>query len=504
MFKHLKNDIPSGIVVFLVALPLCLAIGQASGASYFSGIISGIVGGIVVGMISGSSLSVSGPAAGLVSIVLVAIQTLPSFEVFLVAVVLAGVMQLLFGILKAGKIAYYIPNSVITGMLAAIGILLILKQIPHALGYDMNFEGDEDFIQSDGHNTITEIYYSFIYANTGAVIIFLIGIGILLTFEIKKIKKSLFAKMIPGALIAVISAILVNSLFVNNYKDLALAGNHIVDLPQFQNANDVVAQFRFPDFVNALQLPAVWIAAITIALVASIESLLSLEAVDRIDPDQQISPPNRELFAQGTGNIVSGFLGGIPITSVIVRSSANITAGAKTKMSTIIHGTLLMVFVIFFPALLNKIPKAVLASILILIGYKLANPKILVNYIKKGKEVLIPFLVTVFGILFSNLLLGVILGIAVGIYFVLKTNYHKAASLTQTENYYLLKFHKDVSFLNKPLVRELLSQVKDGSMLTIDGTNASFIDNDILDEIENFCNNAESNNITITKKNFEK
>lgn len=504
MLKNLKFDLPAGLVVFLVALPLCLAIGQASGASYFSGIISGVVGGIVVGFISGSALSVSGPAAGLISIVLVAIQTLPTFEVFLVAVVLAGLMQITFGLLKAGKVSYYIPNSVIKGMLAAIGIMLILKQIPHALGFDADFEGDEDFIQADGHNTISEIYYSIKYLNWGAFFIFLVSMAVLLVWEIKAIKSSIFSKLVPGALIAVAIGIIINWIYQSNYAAFYLQGNHVVNLPHFKSGNDLIAEFKFPDFSSALSLPQVWITAVTIALVASIESLLSLEAVDRIDPDQRVSPPNRELIAQGAGNLIAGFIGGIPVTSVIVRSSANISAGAKTKASAITHGVLLIVFVIFFPDLLNKIPKAALAAILILIGYKLAKPSIFVEIFKKGIPVWVPFIVTVLGILFTNLLAGVMMGIVVGIYFVLKTNYHKSVTLTKDGNYYLLKLHKDVSFLNKPLIRELLSKIEDGSKVVIDGTNASFIDHDITDEIENFCNNADSNNISTSYKNFYK
>ena len=372
MFKYLKNDLPASIVVFFVALPLCLGIALASGAPLFSGLIAGIIGGIVVGAASGSKIGVSGPAAGLAAIVLTAIGALGGFENFLLAVVLGGVIQIVFGILKAGIIGYYFPSSVIKGMLTGIGIIIILKQIPHFFGYDPDPEGDFAFFQVDGENTFSEILQTFNNISIGATLVAVIGLGILLLWSNVLSKKGKIFQLVQGPLVAVVFGII----FYNLTKDSSLWGissDHLVSVPVPIDASSFLAQFSFPNF-GAITNPQIWITAFTIALVASLETLLCVEATDKIDPDKGVTPTNRELLAQGTGNIISGMIGGLPITQVIVRSSANIQSGGKTKMAAIIHGLLLLTSVILIPRLLNMIPLSVLAAILFIVGFKLAKP----------------------------------------------------------------------------------------------------------------------------------
>ncbi len=382
-FKYLKYDLPAGLVVFLVAVPLCLGIALASGAPLFSGIIAGIVGGIVVAFASGSALSVSGPAAGLTVIVLNAISTLRNYELFLLAVVLAGFIQIILGYVKAGIIGYYFPSNVIKGMLAAIGIILILKQIPHAIGYDVDNEGDFDFIQADGENTFSEIVNSLNHIHPGALIIAGISLLILILWERPFLKKISFFKIVPGALIAVLSGIVINEIFKTSSPELFLDGDKLVRLPVASSVPDFISQFTLPDF-SGLSNHKVYIVAFTIAIIASLESLLSVEAVDKLDPYKRNTPANRELKAQGLGNMISGLIGGLPITAVIVRSSANINAGAKTKLSAIIHGMLLLFSVIALAPFLNKIPLSCLAALLLTVGYKLAKISLFKSMYKMG------------------------------------------------------------------------------------------------------------------------
>lgn len=502
-FKYLKNDVPSGLVVFLVALPLCLGIALASGAPLFSGIIAGIVGGTVVAFTSGSSLSVSGPAAGLTVIVHNAITGFGSYETFLMAVVLAGLIQIALGFLKAGIIGYYFPSNVIKGMLAAIGIILILKQIPHAIGYDVDNEGDFYFIQADGENTFSEIINSLNHIHPGAVIIAIVSLVILILWEQPFLKKYSFFKTIPGALIAVVVGILINEWFKSG--DLFLSGDKLVRLPVANSAEEFIGQFTMPDF-TALSNSQVYFTAITIAIIASLESLLSVEATDKLDPHKRNTPANRELKAQGLGNFVSGLIGGLPLTAVIVRSSANIHAGAKTKLSAIVHGVLLLSSVVLLASLLNKIPLSCLAALLIMVGYKLAKISLFRSMYKMGWDQFLPFVTTVIAIQFSDLLRGIAIGMAVSIFFILRNNYRRAYIYREEEKYeggnITIQLAEDVTFLNKGSIVSTLDQLPTNSNVTIDGSKSHSIDADVLEIIHDFKSTAEHKNIKLELKNI--
>ncbi len=494
IFGNLKNDLPAGLVVFLVALPLCLGIAAAStGRSdlLFSGIIAGIVGGIVVGIVSKSALGVSGPAAGLVTIVSAAIISLGSYETFLLAVVLSGVIQVLAGFLKAGVIGHYFPSSVIKGMLAAIGIILILKEIPHALGYDKDEMGDLGFIQKDGHNTFTELYYSLIFNSPGAILISVVSLGLLLLFETAFMKKIKVFKFIPGSLLVVFLGIVINQLYIAFGPDLILDGEHLVKLPVAKTATDFLHFFTFPDF-SALSNPKVYEVAITLAIVASIETLLCVEATDKLDPMKNITPTNRELKAQGIGNIVSGLLGGLPVTQVIVRSSANIGSGGRTKMSTIVHGSLLLICAIFIPFLLNLIPMASLAAILLIVGYKLARVSLFRSMYKLGWDQFIPFLVTVVAIISTDLLKGIAIGMCFGFFFILRKNYkhsHQVNHHDVSSNEPIrMVLAEEVTFLNKGSILQTLDHIPANSKLIIDGSKSKNIDYDVIEIIFDFKN----------------
>jgi MFS superfamily sulfate permease-like transporter len=496
---NLKNDLPSSIVVFLVALPLCLGIALASGAPMLSGLIAGIVGGIVVASFSGSQLSVSGPAAGLTTIVLSAIIQLGSYEAFLCAVVLGGLFQVILGFFRAGGIGHFFPVAVIKGMLSAIGLILILKQIPHAFGYDADFEGDEAFFQADGENTFSEIINAWNYLSPGAIIISGISILILIFWDKPAIKNHNFLKYVPGPLLVVAFGILANELFGSSIPALAINSEHLVSLPA---ASAFFQQMTFPDFSHFGNID-VYIIAVTLALVASLESLLSIEAADKLDEFKRITPLNRELRAQGIGNMVSGLLGGLPVTAVIVRSSANINAGARTKMSAILHGILLVTAVMAIPSVLSLIPFSALAAILIVTGFKLTKPALYREMFRKGWDQFLPFIITIVAIILTNLLIGIFIGIAIGLFFVLKTNFHEAISIIKDGNNYLLRLNKDVTFLNKALLRKTFERIPDDSNLVIDGGGSLFIDNDIIETIHDFVLNAPSRNIKVElKKSF--
>lgn len=528
-FKYLKNDLPAGLVVFLVALPLCLGIALASGAPLFSGIIAGIVGGTVVAFTSGSPLSVSGPAAGLTVIVLNAITQLGSYDVFLLAVVLAGLIQIILGFLKAGVIGYYFPSSVIKGMLAAIGIILILKQIPHAVGYDKDNEGDFDFFQADGENTFSEIFVSLNHIHPGAVIIAAISLFILIMWERPFLKKYGFFKIVPGALFVVILGILTNQWFKTNNPELYLSGEKLVQLPVADSAKGFIGQFTLPDF-SAFNNYHVYVIAITIAIIASLETLLCIEAADKLDPYKRNTPTNQELKAQGLGNVVSGLIGGLPLTAVIVRSSANINSGGKTKLSAIIHGLLLLISVIGMATVLNKIPLACLAALLLVVGYKLAKVSLFTSMFKLGWEQFLPFVITVIAIQFSDLLKGIAIGMVVAIIFIL-ANVYKRIKKTQgsesmitaltrlmknnykTEYYYkkkeytegeqiVIQLDEDVSFINKGSIAFTLDDLPENSSVTIDGSKSHSIDLDVLEIIHNFKNSAELKNINVDLKDI--
>jgi MFS superfamily sulfate permease-like transporter len=499
--QHSKEDIPAGLVVFLVALPLCLGIALASGAPLFSGIIGGIVGGMVVSWASGSQLSVSGPAAGLTVIVLAAIDKLGGFGTFSLAVVIAGVFQLALGFLKAGIIGAYFPAAVIKGMLAAIGLILIMKQIPHAVGYDADFEGDESFEQADAHTTFSELSYSMDAITPGAVVISVVAIVIMLLWETRLFKSNRLLSLLPGPLVAVMWGLGFNTLTQASYPALAVEPEHLVNLPDINGPMEFLTHLSLPDFSQLLN-PQVYVIAATLAIVASLETLLSLEAVDKIDPLKRVAPTNRELKAQGLGNLLSGLAGGLPITSVIVRSSANVTAGGRTKLACFVHGLLLLLSVMFFGSLINQIPLSCLAAVLILTGYKLAKPAHFLEMYRRGFNQFAPFVITIAAILMTDLLKGMAIGIGIGLFFVIRANFHAAISLTQDGSHYLLRLQKDVSFLNKALLRDLLQRIDENSYVIVDGTRAQFVDDDILETLFDFIASSEDNNIKVELKNL--
>lgn len=503
--KYLKNDLPAGLVVFLVALPLCLGIALASGAPLFSGIISGIVGGTIVAFASGSQLSVSGPAAGLTVIVLNALQQIGSYEAFLLAVVLAGVLQILLGYLKAGIIGNYFPSNVIKGMLAAIGIILVLKQIPHAVGYDSDNEGDFYFFQLDGENTISEIFKSLNYIHPSALLITIVSLFILILWERPFLKNYSFFRTIPGALIVVVLGILTNEYLKSHMSTYALDGTKLVQLPVAGSVNEFVGQFTLPDF-TAFSNYHVYVVAVTIAIIASLESLLSVEAADKLDPYKRNTPTNRELKAQGLGNLVSGLIGGIPLTAVIVRSSANINAGGKTKLSAIIHGLFLLISVIGLSTLLNKIPLASLAAVLLMVGYKLAKVSLFKSMYRLGWDQFLPFIVTIIAIQFSDLLKGIGVGMAVSVFFILRNNlrtpYVILHGKNEKGNELTIQFSGDVTFLNKGSIINELEKIEGNSTVIVDGSNAKSIDIDVIEIIHDFKQTAELKKINYTLVNI--
>lgn len=564
LFSNLKSDFASGLVVFLVALPLCLGIALASGAPLFSGIISGVIGGIVVGYLSQSHLSVSGPAAGLTAIVLTAITDLGSFNAFLLAVLIAGIIQLILGFIKAGTISNYFPNNVIEGMLAGIGVIIILKQIPHAFGYDPDFEGDESFFQPDGQNTFSEIFNIFDHVQLGSIIIAVISLAILILWNKVEFLKKI--KLIPPALVAVIVSILLNEFFIQSGSNLTIIKEHLVSLPVPKSLEEFKNIIVTPDF-SAISNSKVWIVAITIAVVASIETLLCIEASDRMDAQKRYTNTNVELKAQGIGNILSSLLGGLPMTSVVVRTTANNTAGAKSKMSAIIHGVLLLVSVLAIPSILNKIPLATLAAVLLLVGYKLAVPNVkhFLHYMPKEINLLItsliaikiaydivhkfnnvvivfiaisliiliycvikfkkniefkkiitrnqyiyfPFFATTTAVIFTDLLKGVALGMIISVIFVLKGNMKRAYKFRKEEYHdgdiIHIDLAQEVSFLNKAAIKSTLSEIPENAFVTINASNTVYIAHDILTMITEFAEvNAKELKIDVKLEGFKK
>jgi len=503
--SSLKNDLPAGVVVFLVALPLCLGIALASGAPFFSGMIAGIVGGMVVSFISNSQMSVSGPAAGLAAIVLAAITRLGAFETFLLAVVIAGGIQLLLGFLRAGTISNYFPSNVIKGMLTAIGILIVLKQIPHAFGYDADTEGDMSFLQTNGENTFSALLQPLNHIHFGATLIALISLTILILWEKPFIKNRL--GFIPGGLVAVGLSILLNELFIQTGSSLSIASTHLVNVPTANNFSEFLGFFTFPDFSQITNYQ-VWVMGATIAIVASIETLLCIEAVDKLDTQKRVTSTNLELKAQGFGNMLSGLIGGLPITSVIVRSSANVNAGAKTKMSAIFHGLLLLTSVLLIPGLLNKIPLASLAAILLITGYKLAKPAIFKEMFKNGKYQWVPFVVTVVAIVFTDLLKGVGVGLVVSVFYILKGNLKHAYYFHREDHHegdlIQIKLSEEVSFLNKASIKQTLSHLPENSKVLVDASASTYIDFDVLELIKEFKEvQAKEKNIQLVLTGFK-
>ncbi|MES2798726.1 MAG: SulP family inorganic anion transporter [Bacteroidota bacterium] len=495
-FKYWRQDLPAGLVVFLVALPLCLGVGLASTKvegvagmpNLFSGIIAGIVGGIIVGSLSGSKIGVAGPAAGLLTIVSGAIVGIGSYEGFLLAVVISGIIQLIAGFVGAGIIGNYFPSSVIKGMLAAIGITLILKEIPHAIGYDADFMGDEAFFE-EGRNTFSSILRALGALQPGAVIISAVSLLVLVLFDRPFMKKIALFKIVPGALFVVVLGIVLNGFFMGSFSSLALRGDHLVVLPIAESLQQFTSFFTLPDF-SFISNPKVWIAAFTIALVGSLETLLSVEATDKIQEDKERTPTNRELKAQGVGNILSGMIGGLPVTQVIVRSSANVNAGGKSQLATVFHGILLLLCVLLIPGLLNLIPLASLAAILLMVGYKLSKISLYKSMYKLGLEQFLPFTTTVVAVLFTDLLRGIGIGMLVAIFYILKKNF-KNNFKTETKNsangeQLYINLSEEVTFLNKAGISSFLDAVPPSTNVVIDGSNCQRIDYDVLEIIQDF------------------
>ncbi len=506
LFANLKSDFASGLVVFLVALPLCLGIALASGAPPLSGIIAGIVGGIVVGFLSKSHLSVSGPAAGLTAIVLTAITDFGAFDIFLTATMVAGLIQLILGFVKAGSISNYFPTNVIEGMLAGIGVIIVLKQIPHAVGYDSDFEGDEAFMQNDGGNTFSSLFNALDYVHAGAIIITLVSLFILISWDKFSFLKKL--KLIPGALVAVLTGVIMNEMFIYFGSPFAINAEHLVSLPVPTSVDDFKNIIVTPNFA-AITNPQVWIVGATIAVVASIETLLCIEAADRMDVHKRYTDTNVELKAQGIGNLISGFIGGLPMTSVVVRTSANVNAGAKSKMSTVIHGGLLLLSIVTIPFLLNRIPLATLAAVLLLVGYKLAKPATVMHFWKKGKYQFVPFIATLLAVVFTDLLKGVALGVIISVIFVLRGNLKRAYDFRKEQyadgDLIHIDLAQEVSFLNKAAIKSTLNAIPENSRVVIDAHDTVYIAHDILDLIKEFKTvRAPEENIKVKLKGFKR
>ncbi|MCA9216704.1 MAG: bifunctional SulP family inorganic anion transporter/carbonic anhydrase [Planctomycetales bacterium] len=490
-FGPLVRDFVSGVVVFLVALPLCLGIALASGAELVSGLLAGIVGGLVVAAVSGSHTSVSGPAAGLTAVVAAQIATLGSFEAFLLAVTLAGFIQIGFGIAKGGALSAFFPSSVIKGLLAAIGIILILKQIPHVLGHDTDPEGEMSFHQPDDQNTFSEILTTFSGdLHLGAMSIGILSVVFLLAWDrIRPLSRSL----VPAPLFVVLFGTGLAKLFEGFGDGWSVSATHLVQIPIAKSASDLVGFLTLPDFAQ-LANPAVYVGATTIALVASLETLLNLEAADKLDPEKRVSPASRELIAQGCGNVVCGMIGGLPVTSVIVRSSVNVNSGAKTKLSAIVHGILLLISVVVFPRWMNMIPLSTLAAVLLTAGFKLANPRLFHQMWAEGRYQFIPFVATVAGIVLTDLLIGILIGLGVAILFILNSNlrqpvrkileHHLDGDITHVE------LSNQVSFLNRAAIERLLNNASPGTRLRIVAAATDYIDPDVLCLIRDFKDNV--------------
>jgi MFS superfamily sulfate permease-like transporter len=496
--KNLKYDLPASVVVFLVAIPLCLGIALASGAPLISGLISGMVGGIIVGLISKSPLGVSGPAAGLVAIVLSAIASMGSYERFLMAVVLSGIIQIAFGFLRGGIVAYYVPSSVIKGMLSAIGVIIILKQIPHAFGYDANYEGDLSFQQADGHNTFTELGHMMDSISPGAVAVALISLIILVLFESKWIKEKPSLKLVPGPLVAVIMSVILGLVFRGT--GLEISSDHLVSIPIPDSLDSLIGSLNKPEWVP-LTDSLLWTSALTIAVVGSIESLLCLEATDKMDPMRRVTPANRELIAQGTGNVISGLLGGLPITQVIVRSSANIQSGGRTKVSAIAHGILILIAILLIPRLMNLIPLASLAAILIVVGYKLVRISVIRSMYNRGWTSFIPYAVTLLAIVFTDLLVGIAIGSVVAVFFILYDNFMTPFHLERDNDdegeFVRMIFGEDVTFLNKAAILRSLDNLPENTRVLVDGSQTIHVDFDVLEILDDFQKNAEFKHIEL-------
>ena len=497
----LRHDLPAGLSVFLVALPLCLGIALASGAPLYAGLLSGIIGGLVVSLISGSQLAVSGPGAGLTTLVAASIISLGDYKVFLLAVMIAGFFQLLLGLLKLGAIANYFPSSVIKGMLAAIGIILISKQIPLALGYDQPDFWTSGFLQLFSSKSFLGNIEKFSHHITkGAILITTISIIILVLFQQSFLKK---LKVIPAPLVVVVIGIITNFLFTNAVSDFSLKKTQLVNIP-----TNIFASITFPDFSKLFSTSEIWKDGLIIGLLATLETLLCIEAIDKLDKQNRITSVNRELVAQGIGNMTCGLLGAIPMTAVVVRGAANVDAGGRTKLSAFTHGLFLLLAVLLVPFLLNKIPYASLAAILLVTGYNLTKPKLFRNMWSLGWKQFIPFVLTIIVILSTDLLIGVSIGLLISIYFIVQNNFKAEYLITNTQRNGIetqyIKLNSNVTFLNKVKLRKALDEVPEYSVLTIDGSECNFIDYDILEIISEYHNKAHDRHIELHLKGIEK
>ena len=500
--NSLRHDLPAGIVIFLLALPLCLGIALASGAPLSAGLIAGVVGGVVVTSFSGSAMGVSGPSAGLAVIVLAAIQEF-SFDAVLLAIVLAGVIQFIIGNLGAGVIGYYFPSAVISGMLSGIGIIIFLKQIPHAMGYDKDYEGDISFFQDDDYTTLTELGHMLDFIAPGAVIISLVCLAILLVWETNWIKQYPFRQWMHGSVLVVVAGVLLNKLFMFFYPEWALGASHLVSLPVAETLHDVLGLITLPDF-SQMTNPAIYTVAFTIAIVASLETLLCVEAIDKLDPYKRVTSNNRELRAQGIGNICSGLLGGLPMTQLIVRSSANIQSGGRTKTAAFTQGILLLIVVLWIPNVANMIPLASLAAILLVVGYKLAQPTLFKTIYQVGYFHFIPFMATIIGLIFSDMLMGITIGMGFAVFFILLENLQVGFHLLEQKksNKTVITLSENVSFLNKSKILHILSELPAKSSLVIDATYAKYIDYDVYEVIQNFKVDARRKKINLVIQNL--
>ena len=493
LFATWRDDVPAGVVVFLVALPLCLGIAVASGAPLISGIIAGVVGGLVVGALSGSPVMVSGPAAGLTPVVLLGIQQVGGFERLLPAVVLAGILQLLLSGVRAGDVAYYVPSSVLKGMLAGIGLTLILKQLPHALGYDGDYEGDMSFVESSGSTTIGSLADALQQIQPGAVMAALLGVGVMLWWP-----RSPFArvKLLPAPMVAVGVGVALNEALRIALPDLAIRGTHLVSLPAISNG-DWLRQLALPDW-SALSSPTVWELALIIGLVASLESLLSLEATNKLDPQRRDAPVNRELFAQGVGNVLAGLLGGLPITGVIIRSSTNVDAGAQSRLSAMVHAVLMLLAVLTLGVLLNRTPLAAIASVLLVTGFRLTAPALWRTAWRLGYSHFIPFGITVLAIVFTDVLRGIGVGLVIGLAFIIVEHLRSPVlSRLSPPGAVLTRYGlpEQVTFLSKASIARALNALPAGTRVEIDGRRTTRFDYDALEVLLLFRETAKARNI---------
>ncbi len=497
--KFYYADLRAGMVVFLVALPLCLGIALACNAPLFSGILAGIIGGVIVALFSGSQLSVSGPAAGLTAIVISSVAILGSYQAFIAAVAIAGILQIIMGFLKAGSIGHYIPNTVIRGMMAGIGIILIIKQVPHLVGYDADPEGDFYFEQPDGHNSFSDLFYMFNYITPGAAVTGLVSLLVLVIADRSFYKTHRFFSMLPGPLMAVLTGVALN-LFFSSGGLFRLSQEHLVTLPRMAGWQDVEALLLKPDF-SAARSSSFWVIVVTLAIVASLESLLSIEATDKLDPQKRDTDPNRELMAQGVGNILCGLTGALPVTAVIVRSSANIQAGAKTKLSAFVHAVLLAGCVFMAPGLLMLIPNASLAAILIFTGYKLSKISLFREQFQKGTDQFLPFIVTILVMLLTDLLKGVCAGLLVSVIFIIRSNirmsFDTGKDLIDGRLHYIIRLPQHVTFFNKGFMIRYFNAVKDGSKVIIDGSINKTTDKDAREVMQAFVSRSPEKNIEI-------